>query len=147
MDPAIVKLLSTFTVNTILSLMKDKALAQRLGKGEERKFPVSSLGLFFIRDIIAIASAFTIPPIFGRFLAKKFDLSESMALKLAQLSSPVLIQLIGTPIHLMGLDLYNNPGLTMKERLVHLKSIYWNSVILRMLRFLPAYGIGGVVNT
>ena len=127
--------------------MKDKALAQRLGKGEERKFPVSSLGLFFIRDIIAIASAFTIPPIFGRFLAKKFDLSESMALKLAQLSSPVLIQLIGTPIHLMGLDLYNNPELTMKERLVHLKSIYWNSVILRMLRFLPAYGIGGVVNT
>lgn len=28
----------------------------------------------------------------------------------------------------------------------YLKSIYTNSVVLRMLRFLPAYGIGGIVN-
>jgi hypothetical protein len=68
MDPVFVKLLSTFFVNTTLSLIKDKALAQRLGHGEERKFPASALTLFFLRDIIAIASAFTIPPIFGKFL-------------------------------------------------------------------------------
>jgi hypothetical protein len=34
----------------------------------------------------------------------------------------------------------------MKDRLSHLGKIYINSVALRMLRFLPAYGIGGVVN-
>jgi hypothetical protein len=34
----------------------------------------------------------------------------------------------------------------MKDRLSHLGKIYNNSVALRMLRFLPAYGIGGVAN-
>jgi hypothetical protein len=34
----------------------------------------------------------------------------------------------------------------MAERLKHLGKIYTSSVALRMLRFLPAYGIGGVVN-
>jgi len=67
-------------------------------------------------------------------------------LRIAQLSSPVLVQLVATPIHLLGLDLYNRPGIPLNERLNHLKKIYTHSVVLRMLRFLPAFGIGGVVN-
>ncbi len=42
--------------------------------------------------------------------------------------------------------MYNRPGISMTERLGHLKKIYTHSVVLRMLRFLPAYGIGGIVN-
>ena len=34
----------------------------------------------------------------------------------------------------------------MKERVSYLKSIYTNTAALRMLRFLPAFGIGGIVN-
>ena len=46
----------------------------------------------------------------------------------------------------MGLDYYNREGLAFRERMSHLGSIYWNSLALRMLRFLPAYGIGGIFN-
>ncbi len=58
----------------------------------------------------------------------------------------MIVQFVATPIHLLGLDLYNRTGVSMKDRLSHLGKIYINSVALRMLRFLPAYGIGGVVN-
>lgn len=75
LDPAISKLMAVFAVNTTLSLLKDKALTQRFGHGEARKFPWSSLNLFFIRDIIAMASAFTLPPILGKQIEKRFDLS------------------------------------------------------------------------
>lgn len=93
-----------------------------------------------------MASAFTIPPVLGKFIEKNLGYSEKNSLIIAQLTSPVVIQLIGTPIHLLGLDLYNRKGLTMSERLAYLKGIYTHTAILRMLRFLPAYGIGGVVN-
>lgn len=146
LDPAISKLASVFLVNTTFSLLKDKALAQRLGKGEARKFPPSALGLFFTRDIIAMASAFTIPPILGKYIEKKWGYSETTSLRIAQLTSPVVVQFVATPIHLLGLDLYNRTGISMAERLKHLGKIYTSSVALRMLRFLPAYGIGGVVN-
>ena len=62
-DPALVKLTITFLVNTTASLMKDKAFAQAFGVKEVKPFPNSSFGLFLLRDIVAIASAFTIPPI------------------------------------------------------------------------------------
>jgi hypothetical protein len=113
LDPAISKLLAVFLVNTTFSLVKDKALTQHLGHGEARDFPVSSLGLFFLRDIIAMASAFTIPPIFGKWIEKNWGYSETTSLRIAQLTSPVVIQLVATPIHLLGLDLYNRTGLSM----------------------------------
>lgn len=66
LDPAVSKLLTVFVVNTTFGLLKDKALTQRFGHGEVRSFPLSSLSLFFLRDIIAMASAFTLPPILGK---------------------------------------------------------------------------------
>ena len=62
-DPALIKLTITFLVNTTASLIKDKALAQAFGATEVKPFPNSAFGLFLLRDIVAIASAFTIPPI------------------------------------------------------------------------------------
>lgn len=75
LDPAISKLMAVFAVNTTFSLLKDKALTQRFGHGEPRRFPWSSLNLFFLRDIIAMASAFTLPAILGKEMEKKFDMS------------------------------------------------------------------------
>lgn len=73
-DPAILKLMITFVVNTVTSLAKDKALAQRFGAKEKKSFPLTSFGLFFLRDIVAMASAFTIPPILGEFISEKMDI-------------------------------------------------------------------------
>ncbi len=64
-DPAFIKLTLTFLVNTTASLIKDKVLAQAFGATSVKPFPNSAFGLFLLRDMVAVASAFTIPPILG----------------------------------------------------------------------------------
>lgn len=107
---------------------------------------MSSYALFFVRDLIAMASAFTIPPIFGKFLVEKFGISEKSGERIAQVVSPPLIQFVATPIHLLALSLYNDPHFNFEERVKSIKSIYSNALVIRMLRFLPAYGFGGIIN-
>ncbi len=59
---------------------------------------------------------------------------------------PLAIQIVATPLHLLGLDFYNKPTSTMSERLQFLKRESAKSTFVRMIRFLPAYSIGGVLN-
>jgi hypothetical protein len=59
------KLVAVFLTNTTCSLIKDKVYAERLGKVQQ-PFPNKSLALFFLRDFIAMASAFTIPSILAK---------------------------------------------------------------------------------
>lgn len=103
----------TFLVNTTTSLIKDKALAQRFGAKEVKPFPLTSFGLFFLRDIVAMASAFTIPPALGEIISDKFNIDSKNGLRIAQIISPLLVQFVGTPLHLLGLDWYNNEGSTL----------------------------------
>lgn len=107
-DPAIMKLGITFVVNTVTSLLKDRALTQKFGTKEVKPFPITSFGLFFLRDIVAMASAFTIPPILGQIISDKFNIEQKNGLRIAQIISPLVVQLVGTPLHLLGLDWYNN---------------------------------------
>lgn len=62
------KLLMVFLTNTTCSLIKDKKYAVEYGQTAAKKFPIPSYGLFFLRDMIAMASAFTIPPILGKII-------------------------------------------------------------------------------
>jgi hypothetical protein len=107
------KLLMVFLANTTCSLIKDKKYAVKYGQISTRPFPLASYGLFFLRDLIAMASAFTIPPILGKAISKKFDITQANGERIAQLASPLFVQLIGTPIHLLALDIYNRPGIAL----------------------------------
>jgi hypothetical protein len=109
LSAAISKLLITFSVNSSFSIFKDKKLTQKLGTGEVRSFPKRSLALFFVRDTIAMFSAFTVPPILAKYLQKETSMKENTAVRAAQIVAPVSIQIFATPIHLLGLDLYNRP--------------------------------------
>jgi hypothetical protein len=73
-------------------------------------------------------------------------MSERKGFALSQMVSPLAVQVLVTPIHLLGLDLYNREGIKIGERLKHMKTLYPSALALRMIRFLPAYGIGGVIN-
>ena len=79
-------------------------------------------------------------------MEEQLDLSERKSRSIAQITSPLLIQIFVTPIHLLGLDLYNHEGISTLKRLQNIQRLYFNTLTIRMLRFLPAYGIGGVVN-
>lgn len=139
-------LLMTFAVNTVCGIFKDAAYIKHFGVAKPKTFPVTSLGLLFLRDIITVASAFTLPPIFAEYIQDKLDTTERTSRTAAQLISPLLIQVFVTPLHLLGLDLYNREGLKLGQRMGYLKTLYPNALAMRMIRFMPAYGIGGVIN-
>lgn len=139
-------LLMTFAVNTVCGILKDTAYIKHFGVAKPKAFPVTSLGLLFLRDIITVASAFTLPPIFAEYIQDKLGVSERASLTTAQLISPLLVQVFVTPLHLLGLDFYNRDGFKLGQRIGYLKILYPNALAMRMIRFLPAYGIGGVIN-
>lgn len=74
----------------------------------------------------------------------------------AQFVIPAAVQVISTPLHLLGLDLYNRPGVSMlggrdagMGEEGRLRKVFGNwgvSAVARMGRIVPAFGVGGVVN-
>ena len=141
------KLIAVFLTNTSTSLIRDRIYAIRLNPHKKMEpFPNASFSLFFLRDIIAMASAFTLPPIVGKQISKRFDIEFKNGERIAQMICPLLVQIIATPIHLLALGLYNHKKMNLSEQFKLIGGIYFNTLALRMLRFLPAYGIGGICN-
>lgn len=73
------------------------------------------------------------------------------ALSAAQFIAPAALQLFSTPLHLLGLDLYNREGGKGKEvswasRMGKVRKDWLGSAVARMGRIVPAFGVGGVVN-
>ena len=56
------------------------------------------------------------------------------------------VQVLTTPLHLLGLDLYNRDRASSQDRMSFIRKEYVATAIFRMARALPAFGIGGVVN-
>ena len=66
---------------------------------------------------------------------------------MAQFLAPAGIQLVSTPLHLWGLDLYNRPdGAGWRTRVKKVGRDWLGSSLARMGRVVPAFGVGGVVN-
>ena len=74
-------------------------------------------------------------------------MDEAGAASSAQLLSPIGMQIVLTPLHLLALNLYNQPGATPGERAKAVGSVLPGSTVARMGRFGCAYGVGGVMNT
>lgn len=64
----------------------------------------------------------------------------------AQFMTPAAVQLVSTPLHLLGLDLYNRQGVGANERIARVVRDWAKSSFARMGRIIPAFGVGGVVN-
>lgn len=64
----------------------------------------------------------------------------------AQFITPAAVQLVSTPLHLLGLDLYNRPGASSGERSAKVLRDWAKSAAARICRIVPAFGVGGVVN-
>jgi|TARA_R110002003_G_scaffold132_8_gene12430 hypothetical protein len=72
------------------------------------------------------------------------------AASVAQFVTPAAVQLVSTPLHLLGLDLYNRPGVRMlggEGRGARVLRDWAKSAAARICRIVPAFGVGGVVNT
>lgn len=89
------------------------------------------------------------PPLLGPVLSRKLpeEFQKNMSGQtLAQFLAPAGVQLISTPMHLLGLDLYNRSGASTADRWNIIKKNWGISAVARMCRIVPAFGVGGVVN-
>jgi hypothetical protein len=67
---------------------------------------------------------------------------------IAQFLAPASVQLISTPMHLLGLDLYNRgQKMGWGDRWAIVKKNWGVSAAARICRIVPAFGVGGVVNS
>jgi len=69
------------------------------------------------------------------------------AASVAQFLAPAGVQIFSTPLHLLGLDLYNREGVKWQERAQRVARDWVKGSLARMGRIIPAFGVGGVVNT
>lgn len=137
------KFVSSSATNVGLSLLKDRAFTRMLGTVAPKPLPAASYLLFTTRDSMTIAASFNFPPYVSNALQAQMGMSQAAADFTAQLVSPCAIQFVSAPLHLVGLDLYNNPGKSIGERMSFVGKNYLGTALARVGRILPAFGFGG----
>ena len=96
--PLYPKFVGSSVANITLSVLKDKAFARMFGKGDPRPLPTRSFGLFAARDSMTILASFSLPPIFSKIMQKDLGWSQTTSDIVAQLCTPVSMQLLSTPL-------------------------------------------------
>jgi hypothetical protein len=146
------KFAASSTANVGLCLFKDQAFARLFGPGgPPRPVPFPSYTLFALRDCLTIFASFNLPPLLGPVINQKMGKELEKRLSgqtVAQFLAPASIQIISTPLHLLGLDLYNRgqKSITWGDRWQIVRKNWAVSVAARVCRIVPAFGFGGVVN-
>ncbi|KAF2113385.1 hypothetical protein BDV96DRAFT_578939 [Lophiotrema nucula] len=145
------KFVATSSTNLALCLYKDNTFTKTFGDPAKAgaKVPPITFALFTIRDCLTIFASFNLPPLLSPHLdarmsdeVKKYISASSSA----QFITPAAVQLVSTPLHLLGLDLFNRPGARWQDRAGIVVKNWGKSAFARMGRIVPAFGVGGVVN-
>ena len=141
------KFIATSVMNMGVCIYKDRTFTRMVGVTTTRALPMFTYFCFAARDSMTVAASFNAPAYFGAWLQENYSMDQSNSKITAQLLCPALVQFISTPLHLLGLDLYNRPDATLAQRAGLIRKVYFKSAIARVGRIGPAFGIGGVGNT
>ncbi|KAH8736528.1 hypothetical protein BGZ61DRAFT_341030 [Ilyonectria robusta] len=151
------KFAASSAANIGIGIYKDQVFVRLFGPPGvvPRAVPLPAYTLFAARDCLTIFASFNVPPILGPYLDSRFSdqvKARMSGLSTAQFLAPAAVQFISTPMHLLGLDLYNSPSTTaaavsMRDRWDAVRRNWTISSFARIGRIVPAFGIGGVVNT
>ncbi|KAH7350252.1 hypothetical protein BKA66DRAFT_476623 [Pyrenochaeta sp. MPI-SDFR-AT-0127] len=148
------KFLATSTANLALCLYKDNQFTRLFSApgSSPRPVPLPTFALFTVRDCLTIFASFNLPPLLAPKLEQKMSDEVKKyvgAASVAQFATPAAVQLFSTPLHLLGLDLYNRQGVNMlghDGRVGRVVRDWAKSAAARICRIVPAFGVGGVVN-
>ena len=141
------KFVGSSVANVTLSVLKDRAFAQMFGTGAPKPMPLSSMSLFATRDSMTILASFSLPGLISERMQNDMNFGKTSADNLAQLITPVSMQILSTPLHLFGLDLYNRDKVnSSNDRVEFIRKEYVKTTLARMARIFPAFGVGGVIN-
>lgn len=134
---AFLKFWGVFAVNGGLSVFwKDPGLAKLFGKSAA-KMPPTVYATWALRDGVHMLGAAVAPD----WCEQKFGWTKDQW-RVAQVLFPMLVQIVTTPIHLMGLDLYNEPNSAIGERVARVAKSYAPSTGLRMIRMFAPWSLG-----
>lgn len=103
-SPESARFLSTIAVNIPGSVMQDRMFTRWFGLGRPRSVPKLTLGLWAVRDMTTCASSFSLPLMVSG--------ATGVPLTATTLCLPVVTQFFSSPLHLLGLNLYNKPGIS-----------------------------------
>ena len=148
----LVKFGAVSLVNMSLALYKDCQFTKMFGTIAPRPLPPASYALLALRDSLTIFASFNLPPILAPKLPQSIEdyhyYFHFTRLSVAQFTVPALAQIANTPLHLLGLDLYNrrSGALTVWDRWRKVRRDWRATCVARMGRVVPAFGVGGVVN-
>jgi hypothetical protein len=133
-----------------LGIWKDSHFTRLFSTVTPGPISIPTYACFAIRDCLTIFASFNVPPLIAPHIPREFIPGFMKGVKsqsIAQFVAPATIQLLSTPAHLLGLDMYNRPGVTLAERWSLVKSAYNSSVLARIGRIVPAFGFGGIINS
>ncbi|KAJ3176549.1 WD repeat-containing protein 19 [Irineochytrium annulatum] len=146
-DPFWPKFVGSTLANVGLSVLKDMYFTRAFAAaGPPKSVPMRSMGLYTIRDSMTVFGGFSMPQMISERLVKDYKFEGKRAELASQLITPCAVQLVSTPLHLLGMDLYNKPAASLAQRFQFIAREYVATTLARMGRIFPAYGIGGVVN-
>ena len=145
LETLVPKLALVTLTNTVISIMKDKAFARKFGTSSKAGVSRSTVSLWILRDLLVVASAFVLPSAVARGLVS-LDFEPKSASNLSQFLCPILIQFLATPIHILGLDLHNNPLDPKGKRVLRIARLSLANISIRMARSGTLFGIGGLGN-
>lgn len=139
-----VKFVGVSSVNLGLNVSKDRVFATMFGTGTPRPVPLKSIGTFALRDSMTVLASFNLAPMVAESLA---GAEVAGARTIAQLCCPVAMQWLSAPLHLLGLNWYNQPQVASSaERVSFIKKEYFSTALGRSARIFPAFGIAPLIN-
>lgn len=143
-DYKIPTLLATSLVNVAAIAYKDREYAKMFNQ-PEKAFPKMSYGLFALRDACTIGASFIVKKDVIKYLEDR-GWSHSLADLAASFCVPMVAQLLSTPIHIYAFDLYQTPHSSWAQRWKSVMRLYPSVCAGRMIRIIPAFGVGGYIN-
>ena len=142
-DHKIPTLLMTSLVNIIAINYKDITYSKML-QNQLMKFSWKSKLLFASRDILTITSCFVWKKDMISYLDKYMMHNKSVII--SSLVLPSFIQVFSTPIHILAVDIYQNPNITIRSRWKNIQKSYSSVLTGRIMRVIPAFCIGSFIN-
>jgi len=142
------KFIGVSATNLGLNISKDAVFTKMFAApgAVPKPIPVPTYLCFGARDSLTVFASFNLAPIAAEALVERGVCSQGTATTTMQLLCPVAMQWLQAPLHLLGLDLYNRPGVPTAARTAEIQSKYLPTALARSARIGPAFGVGKLLN-
>lgn len=114
---------------------------------QNRAVARAATAIFLLRDSVTIFGSFTLAPRLSEVIPDSMATHPHAKPIITQLTVPVLTQLVATPVHLLGLDMYaRQHTVPLVDRVKRSQQYLASTTVTRCIRIIPAFGFGCLAN-